>query len=105
MISWEVETYYQDEKKTIKCSIVYESNQIYKIQITTVGIDILLQNNYPTIKNSKGKRFKWSVLQSNIDVTTLENATYLAKIMVGMEDYLRGPIERQSYADYLRHTK
>lgn len=89
MKSWKINTNYKGEKKVIFCTIVYESPQVYRIEIKGLGVDILLQNNFPIIKHSRNKQFKWSIMNSNIDVTTLDNATYLAKLMIGIEDYLR----------------
>jgi len=64
MKTWDLSLRSGGKLYKLKADLVYESSQIHRINVYGKTRGIVLQNNYPTTKLSKGhKQIKWKLLE------------------------------------------
>jgi hypothetical protein len=87
---------------TLQAQIVYHSNQIMRIKVYGKSSTLLLENNYPILAKSHGKKaIQWKLREGQLNLSDEKDAKLFAGIIKELEREIkgsgRGYYDRKSY--------
>lgn len=83
---WYIPVSYGPCSFSLKAELEYESNQIQHIRVHGQKTTLLLENDYPMLKNGNGKKgIRWKIREGSFDQGGLKNAQLLARIFKELE--------------------
>lgn len=70
----------------LKATIEYESNQIMRIRLLGTKRSLLLENNYPLLKNTNSKKgIQWKIREGQFDIKDEQDSRLLMRIFELLE--------------------
>lgn len=70
----------------LKATIEYESNQIMRIRLLGTKRSLLLENNYPLLKNSNSKKgIQWKIREGQFDIKDEYDSRLLMRVFELLE--------------------
>jgi hypothetical protein len=90
MIEWELYITYDTKPYKLKAALEYHSSQIMRIRVHGIKSTLLLENDYPTIKASNGKRgIKWKIREGQVPGDNKATARLLIDIFEKLEYHIK----------------
>ena len=76
---------------TLQAQLVYHSNQIMRIKVYGKNSTLLLENNYPMLENSNGKKaIQWKLREGQLNMSDEKDAKLFALIIKELEREIKG---------------
>lgn len=70
----------------LKATVEYESNQIMRIRLLGTKRSLLLENNYPILRNTNSKKgIQWKIRQGQFDMKDEHDSRLLMRIFELLE--------------------
>jgi len=77
---------YQLKSYALKAIVEYESNQIMRIRVTGTKRSLLLENNYPLLKNTNSKKgIQWKIREGDYAMKNEQDSRLLMRIFELLE--------------------